>query len=370
MTAISEDTLHTLAGFKGEGAPVTTCYLDVDGRRLLTQRDIDHELDGVLRSARTRANGTSSVAKDLDRIESYVHGGFERSRVRGLALFSCSSKGLWEVVPLPVRVRSRVVVNDQPAVGQLEAIAQEQRRFGVLLVDRQRARMFVFELDELVEHTEATGESTRDYDLRGEKERGDTSGHTDALAASHVRTAAALAFSVYQGTGFEHLCIGAPDDLVRDVEAALHPYLRERLTGPINVTPQASLDVITTAVGEIEEATERAKEAGMVSRMLDLLGTGGRAVAGLGPVLAALGERRVESLLVSHGFAEEGWRCESTGALFATRPHRDDDSTLRRVDDVVEEAIEDALAQRAHVEMVVGNADLDVHGRIGAFLRY
>ena len=50
MTAISEDTLHTLAGFKGEGAPVTTCYLDVDGRRLLTQRDIDHELDGVLRT--------------------------------------------------------------------------------------------------------------------------------------------------------------------------------------------------------------------------------------------------------------------------------------------------------------------------------
>lgn len=369
MAAITEDTMRTLAGFRAEGAPVTTCYLDVDGRRLITSRDVEHELDGLLRAARSRANGTASVHDDLARIEDYVRGGFDRSRVRGLALFSCSERDLWEVVPLPVRVRSRILVNDQPALGQLEAIVEEQGRFGVLLVDRQRARMFVFELDELVEHTEQIDELPRDYDSRGERERGDVSGHVDALAAQHVRNAAVLAFSVFQRDGFEHLCVGAPDDLVGEVEAALHAYLRERLSGRIDVTPQAPLDAIGKAAARVEEATERAREEALVRRLVDTVGAGGRAIVGLEAVLTALVERRVEHLIVSHDYEAEGWREESTGALLALRPNGDG-ASLRPVQDVVEEAIDDALAQGAKVEICVGCADLDVHGRIGALLRY
>jgi hypothetical protein len=40
------------------------------------------------------------------------------------------------------------------------------------------------------------------------------------------------------------------------------------------------------------------------------------------------------------------------------------------VEDVVAEAVDDALADGASVVVCVGNADLDVLGRIGAFLRY
>lgn len=370
MTAIAEDTLRTLAGFRAEGVPVTTCYLDVDGRRLLTQRDIEHELDGLLRSARARANGTPSVHADLDRIEGYVRDGFDRSRVRALALFSCAERDLWHVVPLPARVRSRLIVNDLPAVGQLEAIAEEKCRFGVLLMDRQRSRMFVFELDELVETTEAHDELPRDYDTRGEKERGDVRGHVDALAAQHVRNAAALAFDTLQEQSFEHFCIGCPDDLAGELEAALHPYLRERLCGRIGVTPQAPVDAIRTAAAEVEERTEREREAVLVARLLDAVGSGGRAVTGLEPVLAALGERRVEHLIVSHEFEQEGWRGRDTGLLRAVRPHGEEGATLHPIEDVVEEAIDEALGQGAKVEVCVANADLDVHGRIGALLRY
>ncbi|NLV56510.1 MAG: hypothetical protein GXY13_12960 [Acidimicrobiales bacterium] len=369
MTAISEDTLRTLAEFDTGGTPVTTCYLDVDGRRLLSQKDIDQELDLVLRPARARANGTRSVHDDLDRIEAYVRGGFDRSRVRSLALFSCTERGLFEVVPMPVRVRSRVVVNDQPALGQLEAVAEERRRFGVLLVDRQRVRMFIFELDHIVEHSEHLDDLPRAYDVRGERERGDVSAHVEELASQHVRRAAELAFGVFQRQGYEHLCIGAPDDLAGALEGSLHAYLRERLVGRVPVTPQSSLDVIRHAVVAIEEETERRREAQLVRRLIDTVAAGGRAVTGLVPVLDALAHRRVDHLIVSHEYEAEGWRSQRTGALHSVAPHRDDDS-LRPVQDVVEEAIDDALAQGAAVEICVGNADLDVHGRIGALLRY
>jgi hypothetical protein len=43
---------------------------------------------------------------------------------------------------------------------------------------------------------------------------------------------------------------------------------------------------------------------------------------------------------------------------------------MARVDDVVEEAVEEALKQSCRVEIVVANPDLDVLGRIGALLRF
>ena len=43
-------------------------------------------------------------------------------------------------------VRSQLVINHAPAVGQLESVVQEHEPIGVLLADKQRARLFVFEL--------------------------------------------------------------------------------------------------------------------------------------------------------------------------------------------------------------------------------
>ena len=182
MPAVTRDAIRELAGYRGERAPVTSCYLDVDGRRHVRHQDFEHELDVLLRDARAQANGDASVAADLRRIEEYVKAGVDRSSTRGLAMFSCSAHDLWQVIALPVPVRNRVVVNHMPAVGQLEGVVQEYERIGVLLVDRQRARMFVFELGELIDHSELFDELPRDYDDRGERERGDTQHHVEALA--------------------------------------------------------------------------------------------------------------------------------------------------------------------------------------------
>jgi hypothetical protein len=43
---------------------------------------------------------------------------------------------------------------------------------------------------------------------------------------------------------------------------------------------------------------------------------------------------------------------------------------MEELDDGVEEAIDEAINQSCRVEICVGNADLDVLGRIGALLRY
>ncbi|HSH22805.1 MAG TPA: hypothetical protein VK975_01975 [Acidimicrobiales bacterium] len=371
MVAISEQQVRELARFRGEVAPVTSCYLDVDGARHVRHQDVVRELDRLLRVARSRVNGDPSVARDLHRIEEHVKGGFDRSRTRGLAMFACSAHDLWEVIELPVPVRSQVVVNHTPCVGQLEQVIDQFERFGVLLVDRQRARMFVFELGELVESTAVFDQLPRGDDADHSYTKDQVRDHAAARARHHLRHAAAVAFTVFQETSFERLILSAPDDLSAEVEALLHPYLQERLVARCGIPLHASDNEIRQAALEAEAEVERQKEAEAVNRLRDEVAAGGRGVAGIDATLLALVERRVETLLVSSGYTEVGWRCESCrwiGRLGRTCPICQAD--MHQVDDVVEEAIEDALGQSCNVEICMGNADLDVLGRIGALVRY
>jgi hypothetical protein len=62
---MTEATIRELASIKGERAPITSCYLDVDGRRLARQRDLEHEVDVLLKDARAKADGEASVFRDL-----------------------------------------------------------------------------------------------------------------------------------------------------------------------------------------------------------------------------------------------------------------------------------------------------------------
>jgi len=371
MGVITESAIRELAGFRGDQAPVTSCYLDVDGRRLSRHQDYEHELERIMRSARASGRLTDSVEADLVRIDEYVRGGFDRSSTRGLAMFSCAASDFWQVIPLPVPVRSRIVINESAAVAQLESIAHEFERFGVLLVDKQQARLLVFEFGELLEHSELFDELPRDYDTRGHNDQGDVTSHVAELAAVHVRHAAAVAFHKFQQEPFQHLTIGAPSALAGAVEHALHPYLQERLVSRIDVGVHASLSEIREATLDVERLVERQRESAAVERLRDHQATAQRAVVGLAPTLTALFERRVEQLLVSAGFTESGWHCLTCSHLgLVGRTCPSCGAELVAVPDIVEQAVDTALGQSCHVEICTDNADLDVLGRIGAILRY
>jgi peptide subunit release factor 1 (eRF1) len=196
------------------------------------------------------------------------------------------------------------------------------------------------------------------------------SGHTEELANQHLRHAAEVAFRLLQDRGFGRLSIGATDEVYAAVEPLLHPYLRERLSPRIAVSAGASEPEVRAAALVVEEAVEREKEAALVARLRDALGAGSKAVAGLEGVLGALNDKRVGSLLVSEDYVESGWRC-GCGALAARGPQCPvDGAAMEHLDDVVNDAVDIALTQGCHVEVCVGNADLDVLGRVGALLRY
>jgi peptide subunit release factor 1 (eRF1) len=367
---IRESSIRDLAAFKGEDAPVTSLYLDVDGRRRIRARDYELALDRMVRRAREDTDH-ESVRADLKRIEDHVRAGIDRSRLRGLAFFSCTAHDFWQVVELAVPVRDRVVVNHTPYVRELEAVVARHERFAVLVADRQRARLFLFHQGELVDRQEEFDRLPRHDDDGGQLGKDQVAGHTAAAAQRHFRRAAAATFALLQEQGFEHLVLGGPDEATAELERELHPYLRERIAARVALAVQAGDEEIRHATEEVEAGVVRAREAALVERLRAAVGSGNAGVAGLDPVLDALVARRVDVLLVSEGFEAPGWRCPSC-AWVGTRGRRCPvcGDGMTEVSDVVEEAVEEALAQACRVAFCQGNADLDVLGRVGALLRY
>jgi peptide subunit release factor 1 (eRF1) len=364
---LTHDAVRELASFKGGDAPVVSLYLDVDGRRYPRSHDYEIQLDHLLRAA-TAANAANGGAakEDLRLIESYVKAGVDRSKTRGLAIFSAAGAGLWRVIALPVPVRNHVTVNQSPQVRPLEALLDEHERFGVLLVDRQRTRLFVFELGQLVDKSEQLDALPRHED-EGGVERDHVRDHVAAHAHQHLRRAAQLTSHVHQQQSLDHLIVCVPEDARADLERELHSYLGDRIAAHLSLPVSARPDDIRHAALGVEEQLRRDRHAALVARLRDAK----HGVAGIDKVLAALAEKRLDTLLVSEDYEAPGWACGSCGTLATVgRSCRLCGATMDRVDDVVEAVVDQAVLQHCRVVVCAGNADLDVLGRIGALLRF
>jgi peptide subunit release factor 1 (eRF1) len=370
LPPLTDDRIRTLAGFKGRQTPVVSLYLDVDGRRYRRPHDYEHELDRLLRRARSNGHG-ADAANDLTRVEAHVRSGVDRKHTRGLAVFA-SGDALWEVFDLPIPVRNQLVVNATPHIRQLETVRENGRRLAVLLADRQRARLFAFELGELVDHSERFDRLPRHEDDDGDIDRDHVHDRAANAALHHLKATAAAIFEILREDPFDHLVVGAADELAHDLERELHPYVKERLAGRINVAVTAKVDEVREASVAVEQQIEAARQAALVERLRAAVhSANGLGTVGLDAVLSALGERRVHTLIVSEGFDAEGWRCGPCGLLAPVgRTCPTCQGEMTKVDDLLEEAIEDALNQSCQVEVCAGSADLDVMGRVGALLRY
>lgn len=360
MVVIDEAQLRQLASLDLGRELVTTCYLDLDGRRLPRPTDVESELQRVLRDGRARAKGDASVLEDLRRIEAHVRGGIDRSDARGLVMVCSSTASLWEAIPVPVSLRSQLVIGHGPALGQLEAMVHEAEVIGVLLADRHRARVVVFQL----------GAPVIERELLAAPERADDEAGEPALER-HVREAAQLLVGLHRDElALDAVVLAGPQDVVRRVDEVLPPSLALYRVGQLSVGVDVGTDDLRREVVHLATRLEAERECALVSELRTALAHRDGAVAGLPATLHALSAGKVDHLLVSAGYQAPGWKALDGTVLAAVGPRCDlCQEMMVRADDVVEDAIELALRNGTRVSVLAECDDLDVLGHIGGLVK-
>lgn len=374
MSALDEGLLRTLAGWDAGGAPITSVYLTVDGRRFPRRADYELRLDELLRAARTRADGldreaSRSVARDVEAMSSFVREEFGRKDVRGLALFSSSAAGLWEVVAVPRPVRDRAVVAPQPDLLPLESILEIYRPTCAALVDYEKARLFVVDLGRIEEVTDLWDDVPNRHDQGGWSQMR-MQRHVDDHRSKHLKHVADDLFALWRRRPFEHLVLAGPAEAHRELEEALHDYLRRRVSARLPLQIGASTAEVLDKVLEIEERVERDRERAAIERVVEAAGANDHGVVGLDPTLEALGAGRVGELVVSIDLSAPGSACGDCGRLTSGDGRCPScGGELSSIPDVVEAAVATAYRSGARVETVLGDG-LSELGGIGALLRF
>jgi hypothetical protein len=374
---LAADTPRRLAEL--DTGPVLSVYVDLEPSEFATPparsaqvRSLVDEAGRQVRAADLGHDSESVLRRDLEDVAEFLQGGLPANGARGVAVFRSSPADLFDVVRLPRRTSSRVVVDDTPYVEPLVE-ASPGADWCVLLVNRKVGRVFRGTANSLEEVARVTSDTHGQHDQGGWSQR-NYEASVENEAAQHVRRTLAALFKRFRLRPFDHLLVGAPAELVNEVEAQLHPYLRERLAGrvEIDVENTTAADVRAAAAPRIEE-----REAAREREALDRLQAGvarsdGHGASGLEAVLDALAQQRVEVLLLEENFTAPGVCCPACGWLgpqgIESCPA--DGTATQQRDDIVERMVERALEQSADVLVVRRHPDLGPLGHVGAVLRF
>jgi peptide chain release factor subunit 1 len=376
MAELDRAFVRKLAEWTPGHVPVTSLYLSVDGR--LYPRRVDYEVrfDDLLRRARDRAaaigrDAARSVEEDAAHMSSFVRDRFDRGSTRGLALFSASRAGLWEDIPVSRPVLDRVVVSTHPDLLPLEMLLETYESFCTVLVDSEKARIFLAELGRIEEQSDLVDDVPGRHD-QGGWSQARYQRHINEHRQRHLKRTAEVLFRFHKRRKFDHLILGGPDEVVAELERDLHDYLRRLVRARVGVPMTATASEVLARSLELEEEMERNRVRASLDRLMAQAAAGRAAVTGLASTLRALGDGRAETMLVRFDLSSSGFECPACGRLAASGGTCRGCGAARvhPVDDVVEAAVALAVRQGCRVETVTLNDTLRHAGGIGALLRY
>jgi peptide chain release factor subunit 1 len=374
VTAPDRDRLRKLAELRLGRPLVLSLYLDLDPTEFATPparstavRSLLDEADRKLRELDGLSHEEKAALRaSYDRAAAFLERELSADGAHAVAVFASEPAGLFETLKLPRSIPSRVAIGHSPLIGPLVRL-ERRERWCVALVSRRDARIFQGSPDGLREieqiHDVVFGQHDQGGWSQARFQRG-----IEKEKADHLKNTAEALMRHFKRRPFQRLVTGGPREVVADFESKLHGYLRERLAGRIEVdVDTASPDRVLEAARPRFEELERVREAEALERL------GERGARGPEPVLRALNERRVETLLLDEQFSAAGAQCPECGWLGPEGERRCpvDGTALVVLEDLAEAAIELALQQSAEVLALRFEPDaLAADGGIAALLRF
>jgi peptide chain release factor subunit 1 len=319
-----------------------------------------------------------TLPQDVAAVEKYFNHEYDWAG-RSVAVFSCAVGGFFRVYSLAVPISDQIYTSDRPAVKPLADILDAFGGYGVALVDKQGARLFFFHLGELREQEGVMGEVVKHTKRGGASSfpgrRGGTAGMTgyaDEVVDRNMKESAEFASHFFEENHVRRVLIGGTDDNVGAFRGMLPKAWQSLVVGtfPMSMT-DSHADVLSKAMQVCHDDHLR-REKRLVDALITASAKGGAGVVGLDATLIAVHDGRVQTLLVSEGFQEPGYRCHSCGYLAAQSllvcPLCS--GKLDLIVDAVELAVQTVMKGGGMVEVVHADPAMEQAGRIGAILRY
>jgi hypothetical protein len=379
---ISQKDLKDLLAFESTGeSPVLSVYLSIDQSKAVNlNRGFEAALKSLLQQIERRISSENlkkSFFEDAKGVSDFV--GDYQPEGKTLVLFHDASRGFLWHRNLEISLENAVHWQDRPYIRPLLEARDEFERFGVILTNRARARLFVVVMKSIEELREALAEAdVRKSDASGTDQmlsQMSFQRKADEHARWHLKNVAERMEKLADRYRFDRLILAGTQEAVSELKNLLSERLRKSVAGALSLSIDAGVSEILNETIKLQEKSERSEELEIVDHLLTAAAKNQLAVIGSTAILEAVSEGRVRQLVYSDSFASQGIECEECGALFEVRLEECPrcKGSVDKVDDLLESLVVRVVREGGGVEQVRGAAAEKLAseaGGIGASLRF
>lgn len=322
---IETGELKELAGFWSENGDALSLYFQVRTPKENAHRDdlavARETIQQALGKLRSKSPSKSLVDQaDVQRMLDIVATGNGNSG-RAKVIFACGRRKLWREFDVAGDFDPHLDVGSAFTLAPLLAQQQGRRRYCIALADRNRARLLLLEARQISEHSQVLDEGNEKIRTTGARKSGHLERKKEKQAREHFAFLAEHLLHFHEHKDFDYLMVGCRDEMWPEIEAELHPQLKQILVGRFLVDPGlATAEEIRAKAQEIVDQKDGKDEAELVEKTAGAAAAKGLGAVGLREVIDALEKGEVRILLWPEGDLKSmhsASLCENCGHLEA-----------------------------------------------------
>ena len=365
--------LHTLT----EQATYTlTMYVDIDqNKQSNRRRGFVVQAEALLKDLRTRHGKSKRLDAASDIAIRLVKG--LRPKARSALVVVHPETGLEEVHQIGLALAASAHWQKGAFLRPIVEAMDEHERYGVVLTDTKRARLFTVFMGDLVEHEDLFSDTSQPTRAMGADQMRSQKRHDQRHqeeVALHAKKVIDAMHDLALRAPFDRLIVAGTPKATGQLVRLLPTRMRGKLVETVGMSVGASQKDVLKKTLAVQKKMEREQESRLVEGVLAELHEGGKAVADFASVLDAVNQGRVWKLFYSKGLRKDGGECGECGSYspHAVGPCVYCGGEVQKLDQCVDRLSQSVMEMGGQVEVVDGPAALHLkpHGSIAALLRY
>lgn len=293
--------LQVLAATEPSPFPVVSLYLN-----LAPGQNGRENFDSFVRKAfADRAKGLpvdsperESFEKDHERIRAYLDSEINRSS-QGVAIFACASADLFEAVQLDAPIGQHwLFIGSVPHLYPLARVIENYPRYAALLLDTNRAQIFVFGLG-ATERTETVVNPKTRRTSKGGWSQARYQRRADNVHVNHIKEVIDTLERLVRDEDLQHVVVAGEEVALNILRDQLPKPLAEKLIDMTTWDRTAGeADILASSLEALREK-DAETDAEKVDELIGAWRSGGLGVAGPESTLSALQLGQVDELIIT-----------------------------------------------------------------------
>jgi len=367
---LSENHVQELVAYQPH-TPVLSVFLNTDTRAATADAN-------KLRLRRLLAPFEEVAAADVDALLMHLEHAYDWAGM-SIAMYSCQEEHFFRAYALHVPIRERARRLPRPYVKPLVDMLDQYGHYGIALVDRQKARLLLYHLGAILKEEEVTGEAVKRMKTGGGSQasgrmRGDVgySEHHKTISGRNIKMIAQTTAEFFAENNVRRVLVGGTDETIARFRSELPKRWQALVAGTFPIEINADHADIRLRAQEAGRKALAEQERQLVNNMVTGAAKGQDGVIRLDDTLGAVRNGSIQTLIIKEGYRAPGYRCTGceylTSQTLTTCPFCG--SRVEQIEDAVEMAVRQVLANGGDVVVIHDNEALEEAGHIGAILRY